>query len=82
YNVVGIEDDRWRQTRYHYNANDQITKTQYSPQWGNQDEKFQYDNNLNITEHLTTPSSSMVPSEAQGAMLQLFQQQQAGRVTR
>ncbi|MFF1019972.1 hypothetical protein, partial [Proteus mirabilis] len=58
YNVVGIEDDRWRQTRYHYNANDQITKTQYSPQWGNQDEKFQYDNNLNITEHLTTPSSS------------------------
>ncbi|HHJ1228414.1 TPA: RHS repeat-associated core domain-containing protein, partial [Proteus mirabilis] len=29
-----------------------------------------------------TPSSSMVPSEAQGAMLQLFQQQQAGRVTR
>ncbi|EPG8952178.1 RHS repeat-associated core domain-containing protein [Proteus mirabilis] len=82
YNVVGIEDDRWRQTRYHYNANDQITETQYSPQWGNQDEKFQYDNNLNITEHLTTPSSSMVPSEAQGAMLQLFQQQQAGRVTR
>ncbi|EPG7170572.1 hypothetical protein LL261_001648 [Proteus mirabilis] len=75
YNVVGIEDDRWRQTRYHYNANDQITETQYSPQWGNQDEKFQYDNNLNITEHLTTPSSSMVPSEAQGAMLQLFQQQ-------
>ncbi|HGN0024772.1 TPA: RHS repeat domain-containing protein [Proteus mirabilis] len=47
-----------------------------------QDEKFQYDNNLNITEHLTAPSSSMVPSEAQGAMLQLFQQQQAGRVTR
>ncbi|HDT0719444.1 TPA: hypothetical protein QIB97_000449 [Proteus mirabilis] len=37
YNVVGIEDDRWRQTRYHYNANDQITETQYSPQWGNQD---------------------------------------------
>ncbi|MGG4610712.1 RHS repeat domain-containing protein, partial [Providencia sp. Me31A] len=76
HNVVGIEDDRWKQTTYRYNANDQIIETQYSNQIGNHDEKFLYDANLNLTEHMT------LPSDAQGAMLQLFQQQQAGRVTR
>ncbi|MGG4608508.1 RHS repeat-associated core domain-containing protein [Providencia sp. Me31A] len=76
HNVVGIEDDRWKQTTYRYNANDQITEAQYSNQIGNRDEKFLYDANLNLTEHMT------LPSDAQGAMLQLFQQQQAGRVTR
>ncbi|MEX6232414.1 RHS repeat domain-containing protein [Providencia hangzhouensis] len=76
HNVVRIEDDRWKQTTYRYNANDQITETQYSNQIGNRDEKFLYDANLNLTEHMT------LPSDAQGAMLQLFQQQQAGRVTR
>ncbi|EPG7576104.1 RHS repeat domain-containing protein [Providencia rettgeri] len=76
HNVVRIEDDRWKQTTYRYNANDQITETQYSNQIGNRDEKFLYDANLNLTEHMT------LPSDAQGAMLQLFQQQQTGRVTR
>ncbi|WP_275076822.1 RHS repeat-associated core domain-containing protein [Providencia rettgeri] len=76
HNVVSIEDDRWKQTTYRYNANDQITEAQYSNQIGNRDEKFLYDANLNLTEHMT------LPSDAQGAMLQLFQQQQAGRVTR
>ncbi|MEY0975086.1 RHS repeat-associated core domain-containing protein [Providencia rettgeri] len=76
HNVVRIEDDRWKQTTYRYNANDQITETQYSNQIGNRDEKFLYDANLNLTEHMT------LPSDAKGAMLQLFQQQQAGRVTR
>ncbi|MER1962863.1 RHS domain-containing protein, partial [Proteus vulgaris] len=76
FNLVNIEDARWNRTQYRYNANDQIIETQYSNQFECQSEKFQYDNNLNITEH------QFIPSDAQGAFLQLAQQQQKGRVTR
>ncbi|WP_414602315.1 RHS repeat domain-containing protein, partial [Proteus vulgaris] len=76
FNLVNIEDARWNRTQYRYNANDQIIETQYSNQFERQSEKFQYDNNLNITEH------QFIPSDAQGAFLQLAQQQQKGRVTR
>nr|WP_322618355.1 hypothetical protein [Proteus sp. CD3] len=38
-------------TQYRYNTNDQIVGTQYSNQFEHQSEKFQYDSNLNITEH-------------------------------
>ena len=76
FNLVNIDDARWNRTQYRYNANDQIVETQYSNQFECQSEKFQYDNNLNITEH------QFIPSDAQGAFLQLAQQQQKGRVTR
>ncbi|WP_317988217.1 DUF6531 domain-containing protein [Proteus vulgaris] len=76
FNLVNIEDARWNRTQYRYNANDQIIETQYSNQFERQSEKFQYDNNLNITEH------QFIPSDAHGAFLQLAQQQQKGRVTR
>ena len=76
FNLVNIDDARWNRTQYRYNANDQIIETQYSNQFERQSEKFQYDNNLNITEH------QFIPSDAQGAFLQLAQQQQKGRVTR
>ncbi|WP_347877518.1 hypothetical protein [Proteus sp. G2669] len=76
FNLVNIDDARWNRTQYRYNANDQIIETQYSNQFERQSEKFQYDNNLNITEH------QFIPSDAQGAFLQLAQQQQKGRATR
>ncbi|UDN38152.1 hypothetical protein LG402_15800 [Proteus sp. NMG38-2] len=75
FNLVNIDDARWNRTQYRYNANDQIVETQYSNQFECQSEKFQYDNNLNITEH------QLIPSDAQGAFLQLAKQQK-GRVTR
>ncbi|BBV08047.1 RHS repeat-associated core domain-containing protein [Providencia stuartii] len=76
HNVVGIEDTRWQRTQYRYNANDQITETQYSNQHRSQYERFQYDANLNLIEH------TVVPEGAQVALHQLSQQQQAGRVIR
>uniref|UniRef100_UPI00288C5846 DUF6531 domain-containing protein n=1 Tax=Proteus columbae TaxID=1987580 RepID=UPI00288C5846 len=76
FNLVNIDDARWNRTQYCYNTNDQIVETQYSNQFERQSEKFQYDSNLNITEH------QFIPSDAQGAFLQLAQQQQKGRVTR
>ncbi|NBM55442.1 hypothetical protein GWI68_11815 [Proteus sp. G2669] len=74
--AIKSDDARWNRTQYRYNANDQIVETQYSNQFERQSEKFQYDNNLNITEH------QFIPPDAQGAFLQLAQQQQKGRVTR
>nr|WP_264484604.1 RHS repeat-associated core domain-containing protein [Proteus sp. NMG38-2] len=76
FNLVNIDDARWNRTQYRYNTNDQIVETQYSNQFERQSEKFQYDSNLNITEH------QFIPSDAHGAFLQLAQQQQKGRVTR
>ena len=70
FNLVNIDDARWNRTQYRYNTNDQIVETQYSNQFERQSEKFQYDSNLNITEH------QFIPSDAQGAFLQLAQQQQ------
>ncbi|WP_233445753.1 RHS repeat domain-containing protein [Providencia stuartii] len=76
HNVVAIEDARWQRTQYHYNANDQITETQYSSERRSQYERFQYDANLNLTEHTT------LPEDAHTAIIQLAQEQQAGRVIR
>ncbi|WP_419210566.1 RHS repeat domain-containing protein [Providencia manganoxydans] len=74
--MVAIEDARWQRTQYHYNANDQITETQYSSERRSQYERFQYDANLNLTEHTT------LPEDAHTAIIQLAQEQQAGRVIR
>ncbi|PHM44406.1 RHS family protein [Xenorhabdus szentirmaii] len=66
-----IDDSRWGQTRYRYNANDQILHTLFE---GNRphEEQFSYDANGNLSQHL--------PVDAYGAMEQITQHQKAGRV--
>ncbi|WP_083446723.1 MULTISPECIES: RHS repeat-associated core domain-containing protein [Xenorhabdus] len=71
HNVLVIDDSRWGQTRYRYNTNDQILNTQFSGFRSNK-EQFSYDTNGNLSQHL--------PVDAQGAMEQFTQRQQAGRV--
>ncbi|MBD2800020.1 RHS repeat protein [Xenorhabdus sp. M] len=71
HNVRVIDDSRWGQTRYRYNANDQILHTLFE---GNRphEEQFSYDANGNLSQHL--------PVDAYGAMEQITQHQKAGRV--
>ncbi|SIP72418.1 Complete genome; segment 11/17 [Xenorhabdus innexi] len=70
-NVKVIDDSRWGQTRYNYNANDQILHTLFE---GTRlyEEQFCYDDNGNLSQHL--------PTDAQGAIAQISQHQKAGRV--
>ncbi|WP_231854427.1 RNase A-like domain-containing protein [Xenorhabdus doucetiae] len=71
HNVRVIDDSRWGQTRYRYNANDQILHTLFD---GNRphEEQFGYDANGNLSRHLLV--------DAHGAMEQMTQRQKAGRV--
>ncbi|WP_051861133.1 RHS repeat-associated core domain-containing protein [Xenorhabdus bovienii] len=71
YNVRMIDDSRWGQTGYRYNDNDQIVQTLFD---GTRpyEEQFRYDANGNLSQHL--------PVEAHGALTQMSQRQQAGRV--
>ncbi|PHM66255.1 RHS family protein [Xenorhabdus sp. KJ12.1] len=66
-----IDDSRWGQTRYRYNTNDQILHTLFEGARPHE-ERFSYDANGNLSQHL--------PTDARGAMEQLNQRQQAGRV--
>ena len=75
YNITAIDDHRWRRMQYRYNQNDQIESTSFGGLYP-QTELFDYDSNLNIREQ------TRIPGEAQGALHQLSQQQQAGRVVR
>ncbi|PHM22095.1 RHS repeat-associated core domain-containing protein [Xenorhabdus ehlersii] len=71
HNVRVIDDSRWGQTRYRYNTNDQILHTLFDSSRPHE-EQFSYDANGNLSQHL--------PVDAQGAMAQFTQRQQAGRV--
>ncbi|CDG95453.1 Complete genome; segment 11/17 [Xenorhabdus bovienii str. puntauvense] len=73
HNVRMIDDSRWGQTGYRYNDNDQIVQTLFD---GTRpyEEQFRYDANGNLSQHL--------PVEAHGALTQMSQRQQAGRVVR
>lgn len=75
YNITAIDDHRWRRMQYRYNQNDQIEHTSFGGLYP-QTEQFSYDTNLNIRQQ------TLIPGEAQGALHQLSQQQQAGRVVR
>ncbi|MBD1226985.1 RHS repeat-associated core domain-containing protein [Xenorhabdus griffiniae] len=68
---VRVIDDNWGQTRYRYNTNDQIVHTLFAGLRPHE-EQFSYDANGNLRQHL--------PVDAQGAMVQFTQRQQAGRV--
>ncbi|WP_422399004.1 RHS repeat-associated core domain-containing protein [Xenorhabdus griffiniae] len=68
---VRVIDDNWGQTRYRYNTNDQIVHTLFEGLRPHE-EQFSYDANGNLRQHL--------PVDAQGAMEQFTQHQQAGRV--
>ncbi|MDC9623801.1 PAAR domain-containing protein [Xenorhabdus sp. XENO-7] len=73
YNIRVIDDGRWGQTRYRYNQNDQITQTLYQGARP-YEEQFHYDANGNLSRH--------IPVDAQGAVAQITQHQQAGRIIR
>ncbi|CAM3558243.1 RHS repeat domain-containing protein [Xenorhabdus nematophila] len=66
-----IDDGRWGQTRYRYNANGQIAQTLYQ---GTRpyEEQFRYDANGNLSQSL--------PVDAHGALTQIDQYQKVGRV--
>ncbi|WP_275374626.1 RHS repeat-associated core domain-containing protein [Xenorhabdus bovienii] len=71
YNIRVIDDGRWGQTRYRYNANGQIAQTLYQ---GTRpyEEQFRYDANGNLSQSL--------PVDAHGALTQIDQYQKVGRV--
>ncbi|CDG89875.1 RHS repeat-associated core domain-containing protein [Xenorhabdus bovienii] len=71
HNVRVIDDSRWGQTRYRYNANDQILHTLFEGARPHE-EQFSYDTNGNLSQHL--------PTDARGAVEQITQRQKAGRV--
>ncbi|WP_193757010.1 RHS repeat domain-containing protein, partial [Xenorhabdus sp. KJ12.1] len=71
HNVRVIDDSRWGQTRYRYNTNDQILHTLFEGARPHE-EQFSYDANGNLSQHL--------PTDARGAVAQINQRQQAGRV--
>ncbi|KMJ45893.1 hypothetical protein AB204_06805, partial [Xenorhabdus khoisanae] len=71
HNVRVIDDSRWGQTRYRYNTNDQILHTLFEGTRPHE-EQFSYDANGNLSQHL--------PTDAHGAVAQINQCQQAGRV--
>ncbi|MGJ0635961.1 RHS repeat-associated core domain-containing protein [Xenorhabdus bovienii] len=71
HNVRVIDDSRWGQTRYRYNANDQILHTLFEGARPHE-EQFSYDTNGNLSQHL--------PTDARGAVEQIIQRQKAGRV--
>ncbi|MDC9616117.1 DUF6531 domain-containing protein [Xenorhabdus khoisanae] len=71
HNVRVIDDSRWGQTRYRYNTNDQILHTLFEGVRPHE-EQFSYDANGNLSQHL--------PTDARGAVAQINQRQQAGRV--
>ncbi|WP_244175704.1 RHS repeat-associated core domain-containing protein [Xenorhabdus vietnamensis] len=71
YSVRRIDDDIWGQTRYCYNQNDQIISATFNGRLP-YEEQFRYDANGNLSQHVLV--------DAQGAIKQFEQYQQAGRV--
>ncbi|MGJ0625073.1 RHS repeat-associated core domain-containing protein [Xenorhabdus bovienii] len=73
YSVRVIDDGIWGQTRYRYNQNDQIVSATFNGRLP-YEEQFGYDANGNLNQHL--------PVDARGAVEQIEQRQQAGRVVK
>ncbi|MDC9621326.1 DUF6531 domain-containing protein [Xenorhabdus sp. XENO-7] len=73
YSVRVIDDGIWGQTRYRYNQNDQIVSATFNGRLP-YEEQFGYDANGNLSQHL--------PVDARGAVEQIEQRQQAGRVVK
>ncbi|WP_051870470.1 RHS repeat-associated core domain-containing protein [Xenorhabdus bovienii] len=73
YSVRVIDDGIWGQTRYRYNQNDQIVSATFNGRLP-YEEQFSYDANGNLSQHL--------PVDARGAVEQIEQRQQAGRVVK
>ncbi|WP_053014237.1 glycohydrolase toxin TNT-related protein [Xenorhabdus griffiniae] len=73
YNVKVIDDNRWGQTRYRYNANEQIEHTLFD-HYRSRKEQFSYDANGNLNEFL--------PIDSRGVVTQITLRQQAGWVVR
>ncbi|CDH22392.1 RNase A-like domain-containing protein [Xenorhabdus bovienii] len=73
YSVRVIDDGIWGQTRYRYNQNDQIVSATFNGRLP-YEEQFGYDANGNLSQHL--------PVDTRGAVEQIEQRQQAGRVVK
>ncbi|WP_275385406.1 RHS repeat-associated core domain-containing protein [Xenorhabdus bovienii] len=73
YSVRVIDDGIWGQTRYRYNQNDQIVSAAFNGRLP-YEEQFGYDANGNLNQHLSV--------DARGAVEQIEQRQQAGRVVK
>ncbi|WP_340618122.1 RHS repeat-associated core domain-containing protein [Xenorhabdus entomophaga] len=73
YSVRMIDDGIWGQTRYRYNQNDQIISATFNGRLP-YEEQFGYDANGNLNQH------GLV--DAKGAIEQIEQYQQAGRVVK
>ncbi|WP_187654601.1 RHS repeat-associated core domain-containing protein, partial [Xenorhabdus sp. PB62.4] len=73
YSVRRIDDDIWGQTRYSYNQNDQIISATFNGRLP-YEEQFRYDANGNLNQHVLV--------DAQGAIKQFEQHQQAGRAVK
>ncbi|MDE9474428.1 DUF6531 domain-containing protein [Xenorhabdus bovienii] len=73
YSVRVIDDGIWGQTRYRYNQNDQIVSATFNGRLP-YEEQFGYDANGNLNQHLSV--------DARGAVEQIEQRQQAGRVVK
>ncbi|REF28251.1 RHS repeat-associated protein [Xenorhabdus cabanillasii] len=71
YSVRMIDDGIWGQTRYRYNQNDQIVSAEFNGRLP-YEEQFRYDPNGNVNLHVLV--------DAKGAIEQIEQHQQAGRV--
>ncbi|MBD2812438.1 RHS domain-containing protein, partial [Xenorhabdus sp. Vera] len=71
YSVRMIDDGIWGQTRYRYNQNDQIVSAEFNGRLP-YEEQFRYDPNGNVNLHVRV--------DAKGAIEQIEQHQQAGRV--
>ncbi|WP_232370354.1 RHS repeat-associated core domain-containing protein [Xenorhabdus lircayensis] len=71
YSVRMIDDGIWGQTRYRYNQNDQIVNAEFNGRLP-YEEQFRYDPNGNLSQHVLV--------DAKGAIEQIEQHQQAGRV--
>ncbi|WP_434525434.1 RHS repeat-associated core domain-containing protein [Photorhabdus asymbiotica] len=76
YNVACIEDSRWEQTRYGYNANDQVVEALFSGTPSAREETFRYDANQNIS------YCRQIPEWPSKPIHQAYQEQQDGRVVR
>ncbi|MDE9465892.1 RHS repeat-associated core domain-containing protein [Xenorhabdus bovienii] len=73
YSVRVIDDGIWGQTRYRYNQNDQIVSATFNGRLP-YEEQFGYDANGNLSQHLSV--------DVRGAVEQIEQRQQAGRVVK
>uniref|UniRef100_UPI0036D7AD40 RHS repeat-associated core domain-containing protein n=1 Tax=Photorhabdus sp. RM322S TaxID=3342825 RepID=UPI0036D7AD40 len=74
--VECIKDSRWQETRYGYNANDQVVAAIFSGTYRAREEQFIYDANQNIGHY------QRIPEELGEPVRQEYQEYQAGQMAR